>query len=341
MTLPATAHLPNRTRATDPVKYRAIQQVTSPDGFFQICALDHLREFAMLLDENVDAVPFEEIVAAKADLIRALAPHASAVLFDAEYSFQSLALGALPRDTGIIAAIEDETYTFPNGPRGTVLRDGWSAEKIKLAGAGMAKLLWFYRPDLDPQVAEQQRELLARVQADCDAVSLPLVVEPIWFATADEDATSVEWKQRRIEGIIRSAADADHIGVDLLKVEFPGWVTTDEEIAASQAACAALDDAISVPWVILSAGVNFDQFATQVQIACTAGASGFMAGRSVWSDAVTRDADTRSTGVASATDRLQTLARITREHGRPFLPTASLEETIAAAPTGWYKTWAQ
>lgn len=341
MTAFTSTTLSNGTRAVDPIKYRAIQQVTNAAGFFEICALDHLREFAMLLDENVEAVPFEEIVSAKADLIRDLAPHASAVLFDAEYSFQSLALGALPRDTGIIAAIENETYTFPNGPRGTVLREGWSAEKIKLAGASMAKLLWFYRPDLDQQVAEQQRELLARVQADCDAVSLPLVVEPIWFSTADEDPTSADWKRRRIEGIIRSAAEADQVGVDLLKVEFPGWVTTDEEIAASVVACEALDAAISVPWVILSAGVNFEQFATQVQIACAAGASGFMAGRSVWSDAVTRDVATRTAGVAAATQRLQTLAQITREHGRPFVPIASLEETIGAAPTGWYKTWAQ
>lgn len=332
--------LSNRTRAIDPVKYRAIQQVTSADGFFQICALDHLREFAVLLDADVDFVAFEEIVAAKAALVRDLGEDASAVLMDAEYSFQALALGALPRNTGIIAAIEDETYTFPNGPRATRLREGWDAKKIKLAGAGMAKLLWFYRPDLDQEVAQSQRALLADVQAACDAVSLPLVVEPIWFATAEEDATSPEWKQRRIEGILRSAQEADAVGVDLLKVEFPGYVTTDAEIAAAREACAALDASVSVPWVILSAGVNFEQFATQVEIACAAGASGYMAGRSVWSDAVTRDAEARTAGVAAARLRLQKLAAIARAHGRPFRPVGSLDDTIAAAPSGWYRTWA-
>ncbi len=42
--------------------------------------------------------------------------------------------------------------------------------------------------------------------------------------------------------------------------------------------------ASSAPWILLSAGVDFDEFAIQVRIACTAGASGFLAGRAVWQD---------------------------------------------------------
>jgi tagatose 1,6-diphosphate aldolase len=38
--------------------------------------------------------------------------------------------------------------------------------------------------------------------------------------------------------------------------------------------------------VLLSAGVNYETFARQVEIACTAGASGFVVGRAIWSDLV-------------------------------------------------------
>lgn len=340
MIVEQVAALPNGTRAVDTVKYRAFQQVTSKEGFFEICAVDHLREFVMLLDPDVDSVSFNEVVAAKAELIRSVAPHSSAMLLDAEYSYQALALGALPRNTGIIAALEDETYTFPDGPRPTKLREGWSPAKVKLSGASMAKLLWFYRPDLSSETAGYQLDLLGRIQRECNAVSLPLVVEPIWFALPSEDTSSQAWKRSRVDGIIQSAADADAVGADLLKVEFPGSVGTESDESDARAACRALDQAISVPWVILSAGVGFDQFAQQVEIACSAGASGYMAGRSVWSDAVTRDEAHRAAGVRTAIDRLERLSQIARTSGRPFEPIVSLEESVEAAPSGWYRQWA-
>ena len=40
---------------------------------------------------------------------------------------------------------------------------------------------------------------------------------------------------------------------------------------------------INMPWVILSSGVDEKLFPRAVQIAMTAGASGFLAGRAVWS----------------------------------------------------------
>jgi len=39
-----------------------------------------------------------------------------------------------------------------------------------------------------------------------------------------------------------------------------------------------------IPWVLLSAGVNFATFQRQVEIACEAGASGFVAGRAIWKE---------------------------------------------------------
>ena len=94
-----------------------------------------------------------------------------------------------------------------------------------------------------------------------------------------------------------------------------------------------------MPWVLLSAGVGFDDFALQLEIAAKAGASGYMAGRSVWRDAVTRDAQAREAGIALAASKLDRLRAITREHARPFRPAVPVAQATQAMPEGWYETW--
>ena len=64
-------------------------------------------------------------------------------------------------------------------------------------------------------------------------------------------------------------------GAGLLKLEYPG----------SAAGCAAVTDAVGVPWAVLSAGVGHDAFVGQLRDAVAAGASGFIAGRSLWKEA--------------------------------------------------------
>ena len=49
-----------------------------------------------------------------------------------------------------------------------------------------------------------------------------------------------------------------------------------------------------MPWALLSAGDPFDVFKTQLQIACEAGCSGFMAGRAVWSEVATAEESHRA-----------------------------------------------
>jgi tagatose 1,6-diphosphate aldolase len=261
------------------------------------------------------------------------------VLHDPLYALGHLvAAGAVPATVGVMCSIEDEDYRHPPGPRRTRLRDGWRAEDAKRAGADFAKLLWFYRPDGDATVAEQQRQLIRDLVATCAAVSLPLVVEPIWYPLPGENPTSAQWRDERVGGIIASAVEADGLGVDMLKVEFPGYVDTPEGRTSAMAACAELDAAVHVPWVILSAGVGYPDFKTQVEIACRAGASGYLAGRSIWRDAVsTHDPAGRERAIVEARGRLAELNTVTRTHGRPYFPTLSLEDVLKELPAEWYR----
>jgi tagatose-1,6-bisphosphate aldolase len=325
----------------DPGKVRGLQRVTSADGFFLICAIDHLSDFAELLAPDPATVAFDDVAEAKDAVVRAVSPSVSAVLLDPLYALGHLvAAGAVPGTVGVMSSIEDEDYQHPAGPRRTRLRDGWSAESIKRAGADVCKLLWFYRPDGDPDVAEDQRQLIRDLVETCARLSLPLVVEPIWYPLPGEDPSSDRWKADRVAGIIASAVAADELGVDMLKVEFPGYVDTPEGRERAAAACAELDEKVNVPWVILSAGVGFDDFKTQVEISCRAGASGYLAGRSIWRDAVsTHEPAAREQAIGAARARLGELNEITRAHGRPYSPARPLDDVLKELPPEWYRSW--
>jgi tagatose-1,6-bisphosphate aldolase len=323
----------------DPGKLRSFQRVTSSDGYFLICALDHLSDFQELLDSDVSRVTYQQTGQTKNELIRTLADQCSAFLLDARYGLaQAIASRALPGSVGLMASVEDEDYKPTTATRTTRFRENWGTRQMKMLGVDVCKLLWFFRPD--SSVADHQREVVRGLVEECAALSLPLVVEPIWYSLEGEDSKSEAWRERRVEGIIESAREASTLGTDMLKVEFPGYVDSDGGKAKALEACRQLDATINVPWVILSAGVNYDSFKTQVEIACNAGASGFLAGRSIWRDAAsTKDPDLRERAGLDAANRLAELAKITRACGKPFNPQFEGEELTQAFPEFWYKKW--
>jgi tagatose 1,6-diphosphate aldolase len=329
----------NTTTSIDPGKLRSMQRVSSADGFFLICAFDHLSDFQELLDPDLSRVTYERTSEAKIDLIRTLASECSAFLLDARFGLaQAIASRALPGSVGLMASVEDEDYKPATAARKTRFREHWSIRQMKMLGVDVCKLLWFYRPD--SEVAEHQREVLRSLVRECAALSLPLVVEPIWYSLEGEDQQTENWKQRRVEGIIESAREANGFGVDMLKVEFPGYVETEKGRSNALAACKALDDAVTVPWVILSAGVGYDSFKIQVKIACQAGASGFLAGRSIWRDAASNhDPAGRKAAGEEAAERLAELAAVTRKFGRPYAPKWEGNELTRLFPEFWYANW--
>lgn len=323
----------------DPGKIRGLQRVATPDGFFTMLALDHLLAFKDLLAEDRNTVTYRQAVDAKLELVRAIAPVASAFLLEAQYSLaQVVAARALPADVGLVSSIEGEGFDVEDGERITRFRAGWTVRKIKLLGADMVKLLWYYRPEA--KSAERQRQVVRDLVAQCAEWSVPLVVEPIWYALPGEDQKSAAWQARRVEGILESALFSADCGADMLKVEFPGDVSTAEGRAASAVACKRLTDSMAQPWVILSAGVGFEDFRTQVEISCRAGAAGFLAGRSIWQEAVaTRDPVARAAAAEAAAGRLAELTAIARALGRPYVPAITGDQLTADFADGWYTRW--
>ena len=324
----------------DPGKIRGLQKVTSADGFFITCAIDHGDDYRELIDPDLAKVPYERTAESKIKLIENLSGTVSSFLLDPEYSAaQSIFSGALPGHIGLMVCIEEEGGYAGTGPKGeTRYRKNWTAAKIKRMGADMCKVLWFFRPD--SAIAETQKDILKGLVKECADASIPLVVEPIWNPLEGEDASSFEWKTRRAEGIVESAIIAAELGADVLKMEFPGSVENESEISASAARCRRITDSVDVPWVILSAGVGYESFRQQVRTASENGASGFMAGRSIWRDAVRDTANGDGTpGIGVAISRLSELGQITRDYGRPFKPVMDVASITASLEKYWYTTW--
>jgi sulfofructosephosphate aldolase len=76
---------------------------------------------------------------------------------------------------------------------------------------------------------------------------------------------------------------------------------------------------VGIPWVVLSTGVPDARFPELVAASCRGGASGFLAGRAIWSRAVsgTDAASTRALLAGSVQD-LDRLASIVDAEARPW-----------------------
>ena len=110
--------------------------------------------------------------------------------------------------------------------------------------------------------------------------------------------------------------------------------------AAWVEACRELDAASVVPWVVLSGGVDDATFERQVAVACRAGASGVLVGRSVWAPAATMAPADRDAWLASAgRERLLALARFVDELGTPWHARPNPLASATAPGEGWYREY--
>jgi len=323
--------------------HRRLARIGGSDGLIRTIAIDHPDNYLLLFDDDITAVSFEEVVESKLEMIAELSRHATSVLADPVYCFgQGIVTGALPGDVGLISGIEDLYYTPATSPVGfdTELRrkDGWDPAKLAALGADAAKLVVFHREDQDAAQAAHQHEVVQEAARECHAVGLPLVVEPLWFPVAGEDLADPAVAQRRRSSVVSSARAFHDDGADIMKVEFPVLDLTD--LDACHAACADLDDAVDGPWVLLSAGVTFEGFRTQVDVAADHGCSGFMAGRAIWGDAVgRRSASERAAGAALAARRLDELAEVLDGRGAPAWTPVPAAQAPSVIGPDWYRSY--
>ena len=314
-------------------KYRALERVSTAGGHFNILALDHHDALRRALNVAVpEQVKDVEMVAFKSQVARALAPAVSAVLLDPLYgAAQAISEGWMAQ-AGLLVELERAGYAMQPLPLLTEILPNWNAGKIKRMGADGVKLFYYYNCD-DAERAPQQDALLQRIALDCAAYDIPLYAEPILYPLDKDD---LEHQTHYMQRVSTVAQLAEVLGADVLKMEFPLHPAYWHDAATMRSACEALTDATTVPWVLLSAGVNFESFCQQVEIACSAGASGVIAGRAVWGEAAQiADLDAREAWLqTTGRERMRTLAELVQA-GQPW----GTRLTPVPVSTTWYQDY--
>jgi tagatose 1,6-diphosphate aldolase len=337
-------------RGLTPGKLRGLQRISNPNGTLTMLALDQnssMIEMAhtALKKKGQDREPtYEDVVEAKLDMMRQMAPAASGVLIDAYYgAWPAIASGALPPDKGMLVRVEKSGSPKNKfgGPMGEI-EPGMSVEKIKLLGADAVKLLAPFEPG-EPVSAEHQFALIEHIYNECKKFDILFLLEPVAFPYNGEKKTDRAYLDRKAETVIESARQISRY-CDVYKAEFPGTLEheSDDQLRDN---LQALSESSERPWVLLSAGVDYPQYFKQVEMAMESGASGVLGGRAFWKEYFLQDGSDARTQFAAIEGykRVADVDRVVRENGTPWFAKYGLSAedlTSIRAAEGWHFRYA-
>lgn len=298
------------TMSPDPVAsiQDAFRAIARPSGAFAMVAIDQRESLrAMLATGDPWAVADTELVQFKQEVARELSSRASAMLVDRPLGLSAIAaVGSLAPTCGLIVAA-DRLEQEPGGPISRVTVDHDAPPAALTAGARALKLLVPWRSD---QSADARRALVLEFISMCREAGLLALVEAV---VVDDGLHPGSWHGS--EGILAAAAEMAEHDFDLYKAQVPTFgVGPADEIRDLSQQITAL---IGRPWVVLSNGVPPERFEAGVAAACRGGASGFLAGRAIWTSALGEDDRAAHLADVSAR-RLDRLAAIVDEFARPW-----------------------
>jgi len=309
-------------------KLRGIQQIANENSIFTILAMDHRGSLQrQLATPHGGQATYQDMVEFKTMMSRLLSPHASATLLDPEFgAAQSIATNSLTGHKGLLVSLEATGYEGDPTARKSGFLANWSIEKTKRMGASAVKMLLYYNRK-SPTAAEQEA-LVKQAVAECREYDIPFLLETVTYNIKEgEDKGTL---------VIESARWLAPLGVDIYKSEFPGTLEqSDDELLNN---CCRLTETVGdLPWVLLTAGVDWEAFRRQAKIAMRGGASGFLAGRAIWKECTAmsptdREAFVRETAVA----RFKELVSIAENDATPWTERHKVNLTFK---DGWYSRY--
>lgn len=287
-----------------------LDAIARPGGGLAMIAMDQRESLRHMFDLAGSGRPSDAVLEGfKRDVATELSDLASGFLIDRDFGgMRVLADGLLPRDCGFILAADALTQE-DGGPVEETALDPAALADATTDGVAAIKLLIIWRRD---EKREQRVRLAEEFIAAAAERGVLSVLEPVVRATpAELDAGT--WNTE--DAIGEAARELSPLRPSLYKVQVPlgGAGSADEQRAASE----ELARDITGPWVVLSQGVGLDRFADAVEAACRAGASGFLAGRALWSDVVGAP-DVPAALREKSRPRLERLTEIVDAHARPW-----------------------
>jgi tagatose-1,6-bisphosphate aldolase len=294
-----------------------LASIADENGVFSIVAMDQrntLRRMFAAVGHDADQRDMRQ---AKIDVAAALTPLASAILLDPTFGVPAVSeASALAETCGLLVAAEPADRGNYNGEPRTHRDPALNAEWVRNMGGDAVKFLVQLRPSRPvgdgPDIAAEVLDVVREVVADCRASGVPSVVENLIYQLPGEEPLT---PQRREDLIVEAAALIAETGADLIKLEYP----------ESAQGCRRVAEVVDGPWVVLSAGVGFEDFQNVLRVSCDeGGASGFIAGRSIWKEAVGLEGKARQEFLNTvARQRLQTCLDTVSGRARPWTEAVS------------------
>lgn len=241
-------------------KMTRLQKLVNEEGMIAISALDHrglLKK--MLHPENPEVTSESEITDWKRKMVGLYKNLVSGLLIDPTYGRNLLDHTA---KCGWIFSMEQTGYEGGEEARVTRLIPDWSVGQARELGASAVKLLLYYDPN-NRELAKIQKETAAKVAEECVREGMVFLLEPLSY-TKEKDENVVE----------KIVDDLIDLPVDIFKLEFPGDLEK----------CLRITKKLTVPWVLLSAGVSYELYREQLETACKNGAKGMAVGRAAWQE---------------------------------------------------------
>jgi sulfofructosephosphate aldolase len=271
-----------------------LDALARPSGTFLMVAMDQRESLrTMLREHGVDPIP-RRVERFKLSVASELAPEASGFLIDRDYL--DAVAPFVPH--GLILAV-DRLVQEPGGP----VEDTSLDEDVETLHDIVAlKLLVIWRDD---DRRQERIEMSRRFVQLAERHGLLSVLEPVVRVP----------EERREAAIVEAARELGAVRPSLYKCQVPLAGRGDPGEITRHAR--EIDAALPCPWVVLSQGVDPDDFPRAVEASCRGGASGLLAGRALWTSSLAEDHPMQSIRERSV-PRLRELAKIVDAHGRPW-----------------------
>ena len=285
-----------------PGKQKGLKALSTELGVIAALAIDQrsaLRKlFAKATGQPPENVPADLLIEFKEHVSKVLTPYASAILLDPEFGLR--AAGERHERAGLLLAYEQTGYDRSRTGRLPRLLEGFSAAKLKEAGADAVKVLVYYSPFSDDAINASKRAWVENVGAECSNADIPFFLELVSYHDS-MDEKSAEFARLKPDVVIRSIEEfcKSQYAVDVLKVGAPvnmnfvesSRLPRKDALYSREAARSYFlraSQATTLPFIYLSEGVSNDSFADALAIAAEAGSAfcGVLCGRAIWQDGV-------------------------------------------------------
>jgi sulfofructosephosphate aldolase len=269
-----------------------LDALARPTGTFAMVAMDQRESLRTMFREHGLDDGDDRVGRFKLSVARELAPHASGFLIERDH----VATVAPLVSRGLILAVD----VLEQERGGPVEDTSLDEDVVPPPGVVALKLLVIWRDDARRPARVEMARRFVELAARHGVLS---VLEPVVRAPDAE----------REDAIIEAARELGAVRPSLYKCQVP--LAGRGAVADIVRRARVIDAALPVPWVVLSQGVDQEDFPRAVEASCRGGASGMLAGRAVWTPAVADDDPTASLRAYSV-PRLRELAAIVDEHGR-------------------------